>query len=294
MIEKISLNGLKFFYYVATYGSVTQAASKLFITQSAVSKQIKNLEESLEKALFARVGKNLVLTADGEVLFACCQQAFSRLDDCLNEIKSQQNQQKQLVLSCEPTISMKWLIPRLAQFNQLDYGFEIVLLTAGGAVDFGGQAIDIALRRNDFEWGADIYHEKIADEYIVAVRNPHSIDNQTLLLSSSRPNLWRQLTKAQLLQKDMQEYEQLILEHFYLCIEGCLAGLGTAVVSIYMVEKELDNHFLQCVQPPVADSSAYHLLSAKPFYQDKRKVVFKDWLKQEMQKSEAKFLSGMA
>ena len=292
MIEKISLNALKFFYYVATHGSVTQASTKLFVTQSAVSKQIKNLEESLDMALFDRVGKNLVLTPDGAVLFGCCQLVFSRLDDCLSELKSQQNQQKQLVLSCEPTISMKWLIPRLAQFNQLNYGFEIVLLTAGGAVDFDGQAIDIALRRNDFEWGADIYHEKIADEYIVAVRNPHIAENKTLLLSSSRPNLWRQLSKAQLLQTDMRDYEQIRLEHFYLCIEGCLAGLGTAVVSIYMVEKELDNHFLQCVHSPVADGSAYHLLSAKPFYQDKRKVLFKDWLKQEMQKSEMGFLSG--
>ena len=47
MIEKISLNTLRFFYYVAEYGSVTVAAKKLFVTQSAVSKQIKNLEETL-------------------------------------------------------------------------------------------------------------------------------------------------------------------------------------------------------------------------------------------------------
>ena len=59
MIEKISLNALKFFYYVAEYGSVTLASQKLFVTQSAVSKQIKNLEDTLDLSLFNRVNKKL-------------------------------------------------------------------------------------------------------------------------------------------------------------------------------------------------------------------------------------------
>ena len=74
----------------------------------------------------------------------------------------------------------------------------------------------------------------------------------------------------------------MVLEHFYLCIEGCLAGLGTTIVSIFMVEKELSHHFLELIYPPVADSSSYHLLSYYPFYEDERKIVFKDWLKKEM------------
>lgn len=293
MIEKVSLNALKFFYFVAMLGSVTQASEKLFVTQSAVSKQIKNLEDTLDIALFDRVGKNLILTADGEILFVCCQQVFNRLDDCLSELKSQQSHKKQLVLSCEPTISMKWLIPRLARFNQFGYGFEIVLLTAGGAVDLQSQGIDIALRRNDFSWGADICHEKIVDEYIVAVRNPNTPDNKTLLLSSSRPNLWQHISKSKLISDEILSYEHLLLEHFYLCIEACLAGLGTAIVSIFTVEKELSYEFLQLVHPPVADSSSYHLLSYCPFYEDQRKVIFKNWLKEEMELSKKQFLENL-
>ena len=59
MIERISLNSLKFFYFVAKYGSVTLAAKKLFVTQSAVSKQIYNLEEALNTSLFDRKIKRL-------------------------------------------------------------------------------------------------------------------------------------------------------------------------------------------------------------------------------------------
>lgn len=294
MIEKISLNALRFFYYVAKHGSVTLAAKKLFVTQSAVSKQIKNLEDALELSLFDRVNKKLVLTSDGEILFACCQQVFAKLEDCLVDLKQQDHQKKQLVLSCEPTISMKWLIPRLAEFNALNYGFEIVLLTGGGAVDFQEKSIDIALRRNDFEWGSDIFHEKIAEEYVVAVRNTRTEQTNTVLLTSSRPNLWQHLHKSKLVNSEILSYEQMMLEHFYLCIEGCLAGLGTAIVSIFMVEKELSHQFLALVQPPVADGSSYHLLSYYPFHEDERKVIFKDWLKKEMQSSQEHFMKNLS
>lgn len=294
MIEKISLNSLRFFYYVAEHGSVTLAAQKLFVTQSAVSKQIKNLEDSLGLTLFDRVNKKLVLTSNGTVLFSCCQQVFAKLDDCLVDLTQKNHRKKQLVLSCEPTISMKWLIPRLAEFNALNHGFEIVLLTGGGAVDFQESAIDIALRRNDFEWGKDIFHEKIVEEYIVAVRNTRTAQTNTLLLASSRPNLWQHINKSKLVSSKILSYEHMILEHFYLCIEGCLAGLGTAIVSIFMIEKEISNQFLELVHPPVADSSSYHLLSYYPFYEDERKVVFKDWLKKEMLNSKENFMKSFS
>lgn len=293
MIEKISLNSLKFFYYVAQHGSVTLASQKLFVTQSAVSKQIKNLEDSLGLILFDRLNKKLVLTSNGSLLFACCQQVFAKLDDCLVDLKNQQYERKQLVLSCEPTISMKWLIPRLAEFNSLNYGFEIVLLTGGGAVDFQEKSIDIALRRNDFEWSKGIFNEKIIEEYIVAVRNTRTDQTNTLLLTSSRPNLWQHINKSKLVSSEILSYEHMVLEHFYLCIEGCLAGLGTAIVSIFMVEKEISHEFLELVHPPVADSSSYHLLSYYPFYEDERKVIFKNWLKTEMLTSKVQFMENL-
>ena len=67
---------LSFFYYVAHYDSVTIAAEKLFVTQGAVSKQLKNLEEALGRCLYIRDGKKLQLTGDGLKLFDCCEQVF--------------------------------------------------------------------------------------------------------------------------------------------------------------------------------------------------------------------------
>ena len=98
MIERLSLNSLKFFYYVARYDSVTIAAEKLFVTQGAVSKQLKNLEEALGHRLFIRDGKKLQLTEDGLTLFDCCEQVFPQIDQCLVQMaKEKKNEKKALI-----------------------------------------------------------------------------------------------------------------------------------------------------------------------------------------------------
>lgn len=279
MVERISLNALKFFYYVAYFGSVTVAADKLHVTQSAVSKQIKNLEQLLNIQLFDRVNKSLKLTESGKTLYACCENVFKQLDACLIDLQ-QPMKKTQLVVSCEPTLSMKWLIPKLANFNASEFGFEIVLLTAGGAVDFKQKGIDVAIRRNDFDWGEHIYAQKLVDEQMVAVFNPNLLPTPTLFLSSSRPQLERFIAQASL--GDVASYEKRYLEHFYLCIEAALAGLGTAWVSAMMVEKELQAGLLISTTPPILDGSAYYLLSDTPFEQDAQKVAFLAWLRQQL------------
>lgn len=279
MVERISLNALKFFYYVAYFGSVTVAADMLHVTQSAVSKQIKNLEQLLNIQLFDRVNKSLKLTESGKTLYACCENVFKQLDTCLLDLQ-QPIKKTQLVVSCEPTLSMKWLIPKLANFNASEFGFEIVLLTAGGAVDFKQKGIDVAIRRNDFDWGEHIYARKLVDEQMVAVFNPNLPPKPTLFLSSSRPQLERFIIQESL--GDVASYEKRYLEHFYLCIEAALAGLGTAWVSAMMVEKELQAGLLISTTPPILDGSAYYLLSDTPFEQDAQKMAFLAWLRQQL------------
>lgn len=175
---------------------------------------------------------------------------------------------------------MKWLIPKLANFNASEFGFEIVLLTAGSAVDFKHKGIDVAIRCNDFDWGEHIHAQKLVDERMVAIFNPNLPIKPTLFLSSSRPQLERFIAQASL--GDVASYEKRYLEHFYLCIEAALAGLGTAWVSAMMVEKELQAGLLISTTPPILDGSAYYLLSDTPFEQDVRKVAFLAWLTQQL------------
>ncbi|GAM33146.1 transcriptional regulator [Acinetobacter calcoaceticus] len=275
---------------MAKYGSVTLAAKKLFVTQSAVSKQIYNLEEALNTTLFDRKNKTLVMTEYGEILLNCCHQVFGQLDECLIGLSQPKTHNKQLVLSCEPTLSMKWLIPRLSKFKKLGHDFDVVLLTAGGVVDFEKDNIDIAIRRNDFDWGEHIYSEKIADEYIALVQATKLSETNDLLISTSRPNFFKSISRIAELKQSLKGCANVELEHFYLCLEGCLAGLGATVISIYMIEKELEWNVLQKKSPVVQDGSAYFLLSHSAFEEDSRKTIFLEWLKTEMNESQHKLL----
>lgn len=288
MIERLSLNSLKFFYYVARYQSVTEAAEKLFVTQSAVSKQLKSLEDSLGIEIFFREGRMLKLTQDGEVLFECCQQIFPQIETCLVHLKEKNKTKKNLILSCEPTIAMKWLIPRLANFKQKFPDIEVSLLTGGGEVDFNVQQIDLALRRDDFIWSNQIYSEKIADEYMLCVKKKDRLDiPENIFVSASRAKLWHHFKNIHHPQLSSMHTE--ILEHFYLCIEAALAGLGATIVSGYMVEREMDYQMLERLTNVYQDGSAYYLLSEFPFEDDIRKMHFKNWLIDEMRSSQFKF-----
>lgn len=291
MIERIPLNSLKFFNFVAQYGSVTIAAKKLFVTQSAVSKQIYNLEELLNIQLFKRQNKSLILTIEGEQLYRCSQKVFSQLDECLIKLSKNKIEKKQLVLSCEPTMSMKWLIPRLAKFKKFGHDFDIVLLTGGGEVDFERNNIDIAIRRNDFDWGSHIFSEKIGDEYIAIVQAFHLLETKELLISTSRPKFLKKLTHIPELKEFIQNYSRIELEHFYLCLEGCLAGLGATIISIYMIEKELELKSLKKLILPIKDGSSYYLLSHTSFNEDPQKIVFLQWLKNEMKQSQINYIT---
>jgi len=290
MFERLSLNSLKFFYFVGKYGSVTIAAQKLFVTQSAVSKQIYNLEESLGLCLFERKNKTLNLSTQGILLFNCCHKMFADLDDCLSQLKTQDNQNERLILSCEPTLAIKWLIPRLIKFKKLGHPFEIVLLTSGGKVNFEQHNIDIAIRRNDFYWGEHIFSEKIADEYICIVQNQQHSQNQDLLISTSRPHFKKHLKQFKATRTILDSRPHIELEHFYLCLEGCLAGLGSTIISMYMIEKELESQLLKTLISPFKDSSAYYLLSQQCIFDDAKKVIFLQWLQDEMQISQLHFL----
>ncbi|MFW1852604.1 LysR family transcriptional regulator [Acinetobacter guillouiae] len=279
MIERLSLNSLKFFYYVAIEGSVTIAAERLYVTQSAVSRQIKNLEDLLNITLFERKNKSLILTAEGKALLNCCQHVFNQLDSCIVSISQQKYKNNNLTISCEATISMKWLIPRMVQFNELNLGFGITLLTGGGPLDFQNQNIDLAIRRDDFAWGNHIYSTKIIDEFMFLV-NANQQNASNLLLSTSRPKFHHNLIKQY---PELSSFNTIELDHFYLCIEACLSGLGQTVVSGFMVEHELEHDFIQVKKYLDFDHSSYYLLASTPIEEDSRKVIFRDWLIKEMQ-----------
>jgi DNA-binding transcriptional LysR family regulator len=282
MIEKISLNSFKFFYYVALYNSVTIAAERLFVTQGAVSKQIKNLEEVLQFKLFNRKSKNISLTNRGLVLFNCCQDTFHKLDLCLLSLQNNTIQQKtSLVLSCEPTFCMKWLMPKLNKFDDLDLDFDIKILTQDGIPDFKADNIDIAIHRKSAAFPKNLYTYKLVDEIMFFTKTP-TLNRSNIVISTSRSKLWNDLLNRKETKELILNYKKFEFEYFYLCIEAALSGNATTIVSGFMIENELKTNTLIPIIPPFYDDSSYYLVSQESIEEDPKKIIFKEWLSSEL------------
>lgn len=285
MIERFSLNSFKFFYYAAMYGSVTIASKKLFVTQGAVSKQIKNLEEGLEIKLFDRKSKKLTLTQDGLNLFNSCQDAFNKLDICLVNLKNRNVQNKtSLVISCEPTFCMKWLIPKLNSFDDLGFDFDITILTHQEIPDFKKNNIDIIIQRNDVDFPKNLHTYKLIDDILFLVKNP-TYHRNNIAISTSMPNLWSNLLNKNETKELVIDYRRIEFEHLYLCIEAAVSGNAITVASGFMIENRLKNNSLVSIIPPFHDNSSYYLISHNNITEDPRKVLFKKWLISELKVS---------
>ncbi|WP_273803358.1 LysR family transcriptional regulator [Providencia rettgeri] len=270
------LSTLRFFDIAAKAGSFVKAAQELNVTHSAISRQIRLLEEHLGVELFERRNRAVFLTPEGQLLLQTTRGMFEQLSAAVEQIKT--NSTPDVVsLSCEPTIAMKWLIPRLTDFYQRYPHITVHLVAAGGAIDFAKTHVDLALRRNDFSWGGQIHAMKVCSEQMgaVSLRSGSSMA-LPLLTSASRPDAWR--TWQQKCGIDLTGCKYVAYEHFYLCIQAALAGQGTALASFLMVIDEIQSGQLQSSDGFIPDGSAYYLLSPKPLDSHHAAAIFANWL----------------
>lgn len=285
-MNKISLKALKVFEVTAQHLSMAKASHNLFITHGAVSRQIKLLESQLGVSLFTRRNRSIFLTKAGKTLLLACKNAFAEIESAVREITTDQ-QEKPLVVSCEPTIAMRWLIARLPKFHEAHPEIVIHLFAAGGSVKFTEMGIDLAIRRNDFDTD-NCFVEVLADEAVGPVCVPNWADNilknKVHLHANTRLNAWSNWYLQMGLNND-DDIDNLYFEHFYLSLQAASAGLGVAIASKFMVEQDLIDGRLVAPFGFCPDGSAYCLLSETEFSEDSRKKIFLSWLRTQFLKT---------
>jgi LysR family glycine cleavage system transcriptional activator len=280
------MNTFRVFEAAARHQSFVKASQELCVTHGAVSRQVKQLESSLGVTLFERRNRAVFLTPQGRTLFAKCQQVLMDLSRAVQEVRVQDQTRRPLVLSCEPTIAIRWLVPRLHEFRSQYPDYEIHLLTAGGPVDFSRQQVDLALRRNDFQWGSQCYVEAVAAEKVGPVCTPEVWRRirkggaVRLLHSRTRPDAWAQWCKlsSHSVSRDGDEH----YEHFYLSLQAASSGLGVAIASEFMVAADLQEGRLVAPFGFIPDGSEYVVLSPTPVEQDARRVALLAWFRSAM------------
>lgn len=254
------LNSIKAFDAAARHLSFTKAGDELCVTHGAVSKQIQVLEQWLGSALFLRLPRALELTDDGTRLHAEVNAMLNSLASVADKIRQQQSTRVIRVQSL-PTFTMRWLIPRLPDFQRRFPEIEIRLSIAADAMP---------PRANDFEvflTGGPESHVgfrsgRFLDERRIAVAapdllerspvlSPGDLKSHVLLHASSLPALWSNWFSAAN-HHGIECRSQLTFEHLYLSIQAAVNAVGVAIGPTALVADDIAEGRLRYVMPHLA------------------------------------------
>jgi len=130
LIKMPSLRAVRSFVAAAKYQSFTRAAEALCVTQAAISRQIRELEESLGTSLFVRTGRSVKLTADGSAFFDAAQLSFINISQAAQRIRSKDHGKHALTICCSPAFSSLWLQRRMHTFLDANSDVEITQIAA--------------------------------------------------------------------------------------------------------------------------------------------------------------------
>jgi DNA-binding transcriptional LysR family regulator len=140
-----TLDFLKGFEAAARHLSFTKAASELFVTQSAVSRQIQSLEEQLGVVLFQRRPKDLVLTEAGETLYRTASEVLRQVREAMERLDAA-GRTEALTVTCTVAFASLWLIPRLTAFREERPGADVRIAADNNLLDLERQRMDVAIR----------------------------------------------------------------------------------------------------------------------------------------------------
>jgi LysR family transcriptional regulator, glycine cleavage system transcriptional activator len=139
-----SLSGLRAFDAAARLGSFKAAAGELNVTPTAISHQVRTLEEQLGYSLFVREVRNIRLTKEGSELSIATNKAFSTLAEAISSLE---DSEKKITVSTTPAFAALWMVPRVKDFEELNPGFSLNVTTSTKITDLSrDRSVDFVIR----------------------------------------------------------------------------------------------------------------------------------------------------
>ncbi|MBB6189760.1 LysR substrate-binding domain-containing protein [Rhodanobacter sp. MP7CTX1] len=282
---KLPLGLLQQFVLVARLGNLSRAAAQANLTVSALSHQMRQLEERLERRLFERGPRGVTLTVEGCSLLEAVGEHFDGIEHAMS--RYHQRRHEALTLSASPGIMSSWLVPRLPRLVAAHPELELSLQSASVLVNFEREPVDVGLRYGRGEWPG-LHSERLFGEWIAPVAAPELIAqmgdadpsdlSQWPLLGDPHPaNRWLDWF-ARFGGTPPKRY----VAHFdtvdalrHAALEGLGVALGRMVTSKSLIDagrlRVLGGNYL-----PVAD--AYWLVYPPRSQEHRGLQVFRDWL----------------
>ncbi|CAM3120679.1 LysR family transcriptional regulator [Asticcacaulis taihuensis] len=277
---------LQAFEAAARTGSITAAARELALTQSAVSRQIKALEDQLEVELFHRERQTIRLTPGGEAYAREIRDALKKISTASLNLRANPFGGS-LNLAVLPTFGARWLAPRLPGFLSQNPGTTLNLITRLTAFDFRQEAMDAAIHHGTGDWpGAETL--LLREEYVVPAcspalleryrfETPADIRKAPLLHITTRPDAWERWLRQN--DAPAEHVQGMLFDQFATMAQMARAGLGVALLPDFLIEEELrTGQLVRALDLPMKNAEAYYLVWPEDRADHPPLVAFRDWL----------------
>ncbi|BEV71486.1 MULTISPECIES: transcriptional regulator GcvA [unclassified Paludibacterium] len=283
------LNSLRVFEAAARLESFSAAASELFVTHGAVSKQIKQLEDWLGMALFERRGGRVRLTDAGWRYLVQVQDGLDLIANATAQLQ-QPDRQRRLAVNATPTFASYWLLPRLASFREQYPDLVLHLATSDRDISRLDAPFDIAIRRGPGDWPGHIARPFLK-EWELPLASPALLDRQpisqpgdliahTLLHADARPTAWpRWLTLAGV--AELKPAAEMHFDRFSLALQAACDGLGVVLGPLPMAQQLIDQGLLRApLQSPVVPVRDFCWIVPRAGSDDPTVTAFCRWLEE--------------
>lgn len=283
-----SISALTAFNAAARHLSITRAADELALTESAVSRQISQLEEQLGVRLFHRIKKRITLTRAGAAYRARVVQMIERIERDTQEVMGYEADGSMLEVAALPTVGAEWLIPRLPDFYARHAGVTVHVSARNTRFFFSESALDGALYFGQTDWpGARA--DYLFDEVLFpmgspallgrhARLSPEAIARQRLLHLVTRPEAWRRWCHAAEI-GDVNVMRGPRFDIQSMLISAACSGLGVALLPRFLVADQLRAGQLKILSNlSVLSEGSYYFAYPEEKTGDALLAAFRGWL----------------
>jgi DNA-binding transcriptional LysR family regulator len=289
-MQQLPIKAILVFHTAARAGSITRAAEELSVTPSAVSQQIQVLEVQLGVSLLAKAGRGVVLTEAGERYYSMIADQIERISEATGTIRGFRSVTS-LTIRATPTLSAKWLLPRLGSLLDQNPDLEVRLDGTNEPTDFNQELVDVELRHGDGRWPG-LFVEGVAEEEFIPVCSPDyaaegSLTAQDLLShrlihsvkSQAQWTGWFPLAGIM----PSERWQRVLFDRSHMAIDAAAGGMGVALESTFMMGKELASGRLICpvVSPPSVRLVTQWIVCPRDHLRQKKVRLFLDWLRTE-------------
>ena len=245
-----SLNGLRAFEAAARHLSFTLAATELNVTQTAVSHQIRRLEQELGIKLFVRRNRTIALTTEAQEYLPRIRAAFNDLRLATDRLLRKDDDHV-LTVSTLASLAAKWLLPRLSAFQEAHPGIDVRITTSTNLVDFQRDNVDAAIRYGRGQWPGLRADWLLADELFPVcspallqgnkpLQCPEDLKEHVLLHTSNfNSDDWRLWLWAAGLPADFSKQPGVTFDMIFMTVQAAIDGVGVAMGRTAYVQEDI-------------------------------------------------------